>query len=457
MNNSETKFVTAGRAGKFQVTNWEALTGIGRFDAILDPGTNQLSVTFKVCLEFSDHDQQWRDDEKLRWEPRAFQIVQNFWSDRFRFQVQREGWTSRSVAVDINIVPTTMANAHLHLRVSKLPPDWGTSGGGVGWSGLNGSGVPFCNVDNMSIEPKDQRSLREAIFNLRLFEITQALRDRNVGVIEFPADSADIPPAVKVRLAEYARYVHRVATPDVTGIEIWVYGSTGTGDSFFQTGLGLRRAKAVKDFLNTVIKDPTMVHCTSQSSKKTGLKRAIQESLSAANGAPTTSTKVRGTCIIPHVPANVDRAAEQNYIVLCHEFGHMLGLPDEYMGRLHPKLTERVNMDQFIQENLQLAMKSGDPAEWTDSQKRIQDQQAGVAEMLRYNPDVKTPTFMDQSQFINNTQVASNSIMYAGMEVMPAHYLTLWSCLAEMTWNFMDPTHWKIVPSPAHREAVRYF
>lgn len=450
---SEVKFLDAARQGKFSVANWEANTGIGRFDANYDPQAGQLNVTVKVFVDFRNFQQTWRDDEKLAWEAKAFRVVQDFWSRRYVFECKRPGWEKYKAQVNLRCVSTSKANAHLHLQVDKVDPTQGTQGGGVGWAAT----PPLCPIDNLAIEPKDQRKLREAIFNVRMVQMEEGLTTRGLTAIPFAKNSADIPAPMKLKLHEYARFIHRIATKDVTGIEIYVYGGTGGTDGTFQIGLGKRRAKAVADVLNSVVRDDTAITATDSASKRSGLKTQILASLAAAAGNPITSTNYQGVVIVPHVRSNVDRAAEMNYIVLCHEFGHMLGLPDEYMGLLHPQLTVRSNSDNVVSQTLQVAMKAGDPTQWDKDTKRKADMQGGMHDLLSQNPNVKTPTFMNQTQMLGNLQVASSSIMYAGMEVMPAHYLTLWSCLCEMTWGSIDPRDWKISPSPHNRSGMRYF
>ncbi len=451
---SETKFLNAGRNNKFSVTNWEAMTGIGRFDAVYSPQAGKLDVTVKVFIEYRDFDQKWSDNDKQKWGPRALWVVEDFWSNRFIFECARPDWEKKYRAeVKLRCVETTKANAHLHLVVDKRSPDAGTMGGGVSFS----KKPPFCLIDNLAIEPKDQRKVREGIFNLRLFMIEQGLQDLRVAVIHFAANSDDIPGQMKLRLGDYARHVHRIATSDVVGIQLYVYGGKGAGDGTFQIGLGMRRAKAVKEVLDRVIRNDNEVVATDSPNKKSGLRAKILEALTVHAGHAVASTQFQGAVIVTHVPSTVDRAAERNYIVLCHEFGHMLGLPDEYMGRLHPGLTARANTDSLISTTLQLATKSGDPANWDDETKRRAEQQAAMAEMLRQNPTVKAPAYLDQNQILGNIQVSSSSIMYGGMEVMPAHYLTLWQCLAEMTWGFVNPAHWKILPSTNYVSGMRYF
>jgi hypothetical protein len=39
--------------------------------------------------------------------------------------------------------------------------------------------------------------------------------------------------------------------------------------------------------------------------------------------------------------------------------------------------------------------------------------------------------------------------MSAGRDILPAHYLTIWACLASMTNEYIDPEEWRILPAGA--------
>jgi hypothetical protein len=447
------QFLAAGRTGKFAVTDWAPLTGIGRFNAAYNVDTGEMVITIKVCITFSDFDQKWDDLEKITWQQELFRIVSEFWTDRFLLQCTREGWKDLVVKVLVNLELVPLAETHVEIQVAKKLPNEGTSGGGVGWKRT----PPLLAIDNKALYPKNQREQREAIFNLRLVQMVEGVRDHQVGFLAFDKDSAVVGPAMQLKLLQFTKFLRRISTNDIKGIQLVVFGHTGGTDKMLQTGLGKRRAQAVASALTMVLGDNISVFATDSDSAKAGLKASILKTLTDFHQRPVTSTSIQGACIVVRVPKAVDRAAEMNYIVVCHEFGHMLGLPDEYMGALHPLLTDRANADNMISQTFQRAIKQGDPDAWDASAKRVRDQQAGMAEILRYNPEVKSPTFLTQKEVIDSTLVATPSIMHSGMEVMPAHYLTIWSCLAEMTWDFLPPTAWKIVPSPRNRDAIRYF
>ncbi|WP_420466527.1 hypothetical protein [Panacagrimonas sp.] len=448
------RFAEASYRAKFVKVNWTAPTGIGLFNASYNVDACEMDVTFKVFVEFAETQMvKWTDEEKIKWKEQAFSTISTFWSNRFIFQCTKKGWEDISASVNVNLVSTPLAQAHLHLKVDKLPDDWPTSGGGVGWQT-----PPICALDNKALYPKDQRKIREGIFNLRVYQLEQGLIDRGVGFIPFDKNSGTLSPEAKGKLLDYARFVHRISTSDVKGIQLVVYGHTGGTDGHFNVGLGKKRANEVANVLKCVLRNEDVsLEVTDSPTRKKGLKAKIQETIASHGGKNTSSTSIQGVCIVVRVPKDVDHAAEMNYIVLCHEFGHMLGLPDEYMGRMHPHLTDRANADSLISKTLQLAAKQGDPATWDSSDQRKRGQQAGMSDLLDQNPAVRAPTFLSAGELIGNSAVGSASIMYGGMEVMPAHYLTLWACLVEMTSSHIGPAEWKIVPSPHNRTAIRYF
>ncbi|MFN8857859.1 MAG: hypothetical protein ACK50P_19975, partial [Planctomycetaceae bacterium] len=46
----------------------------------------------------------------------------------------------------------------------------------------------------------------------------------------------------------------------------------------------------------------------------------------------------------------------------------------------------------------------------------------------------------------NSASWVTESIMYAGSQVLPAHYAPLWEALLNCTWPHMLAGDWKIVP-----------
>ena len=90
---------------------------------------------------------------------------------------------------------------------------------------------------------------------------------------------------------------------------------------------------------------------------------------------------------------------EADYNASVHEIGHMLGLQDEYaaadeeghgMSKAHQQLLDASGVDQHL------------------------------------------------------IDADTTSIMSSGKDVMPAHYVTLWEALGQMTSGFLQPKEWKL-------------
>ena len=248
---SKESFTTAGRTGKFSVTNWSPLTGIGLFNADYNVASGEMIITIKVCITFSDFNQKWNDIEKVEWQKDLFEIVSKFWTDRYLLQCTREGWSEFVVQVKVNLELVPKTDAHVDIQVRKNMPDEPTSGGGVGWSAT----PPLLSIDNKAIYPKDQLKQREAIFNLRMVQMGEAIRDHQLGFIPFAKDSAELNSDMKMKLLRFARYINQISTNDIRGIQLVVYGHTAGNDSFMKIGLG-RSSSAGSSGLNKLVSTP---------------------------------------------------------------------------------------------------------------------------------------------------------------------------------------------------------
>ena len=77
-----------------------------------------------------------------------------------------------------------------------------------------------------------------------------------------------------------------------------------------------------------------------------------------------------------------------------------------------------------------------------------------TADWYRQRDSLKTQFGKDSKQYkkfaasevtVKGLQGATDSIMFTGQKVLPAHYLPIWSCLAGATREFVDPSEWAIV------------
>ena len=489
------QFEQDGLSGKLKVTNWKPPTGIGCFDGVYDLQNNQYDITIKVFYDLIDGAKNqgfipWDETSRREFKQRAKQVVEENWSERYDIACAKPGWEKYYAKVKVHFVEeTTKSRAHLHLEVKRRPENHRSQGGGVDFSAT----PPKCDIDSLAVVPKDQANIQQGIFNMRERMIIEALKSRDCELIGFDHKSANISIESKLKLLKFAQYVGRIQANDVKGIQVHVFGST-SGRSFW--GTGKKRAKAVRDFI--AAKAPLAADMFVATTSVSGvLKEKVISVLRRKLNQPIrTNTKFSGAVIVVHTPEQVNRLAEKNYIVLVHEIGHVLGLPDEYFGRLHPKLTKKIGLNSIIPQTMR---ENFSQTKGLENERRMEHQMGMYKMYKKAGSHIAMPIFMVQDETLTeealeyqlayekhsteyseilkkygrqseqmqtlrqNKPVApltlgSSSIMFGGMDIMPAHYLTIWSSLAKTTAKHLQPTDWKIVPSgTSHSGSLRFF
>lgn len=344
-------FLQKGGAGELKVERFTAPTGIGSFDLTFRPDLHQVQITIRVFYEWEYKDEpgfiKWDGTSQNDFRSKAKACIEDFWSERYTLTCRRPGWLDVWGDVKVTIMETQERSAaHFVMKMRRVTPE-NNKGGGVEWSKT----PPVCDVNQYSVETKVQ--FLEACFNMIEKQMIDAIATHDVGFIPFTKDSDELSVEARLKLMRFASYLGRVRTPDTAGIKLYVLGSTNKGDSFFQTGLGKRRAQAVKDFLASKIHDAgSFVEATDSTSGKPWLEQEALKTLRAKVRADKASAKFQGACLVIHTPKDVLRQTKADYVVLAHEAGHFLGLPDEYMGRHHPRLTARMDLSTIIPGDL---------------------------------------------------------------------------------------------------------
>ena len=198
--------------------------------------------------------------------------------------------------------------------------------------------------------------------------------------VQFNRDEATAP-AAKPKLEAFAAAAKQ-ANPSAPMIPIKIDGfASAEGDPGHNTDLSRRRAEYVAGIL-----------------RATGMRQPLAITPHGAVGSPNDAANRR-------VDVVVDTAFEttyssNRYSVSEHEFGHMLGMPDEYANATSGPL-------------------------------------AGV--QTKYDALV-TSAGLQATTYGQNT----SSQMSAGVDVLPRHYVTLWEALGKMTAPTLTQADWSL-------------
>lgn len=478
---------------KFESLNYRPPTGIGLFDLVYDRPNGVIDVKVKICFKFlnksddSKHEYlDWSPSEKLAFKTKSQQVCAKAWSNKYDIACGKPGWNLRS-RVNIAIQEVGAGeNAHYILEARKVPQTHSSA-----WSGgcQHGSGTwPYiANFSNWGVET------RKDFFGAKLFNFKEKQLSEMLKQMRLECHPGDPNPTSLGNLKKYVDYVNQVLDSDVSGIHCYVYGASATAEGIIFSGPGGKRASAMALELNKNVK----VRGFFQGTTASQYKQKAADIIRASGQNPAT---FEGTCLFIDAPSNSPRSFPTNYIVITHEFGHMLGCPDEYYGVQCTGIKELMTLDDLIPATMSqnllnkrvtplkpgqhfTAEKSLDSA--PDNVKRQQQQHKAFAAQVQ-QAGVTSPYFMDQASAINDPEVQestrkwyaerdrikeahgrdssqykkfaattwlpvkqgiTDSIMFSGQKILPAHYLPIWSCLGSLTREYLDPSDWTITPA----------
>lgn len=335
----------------------------GKFDAIYNPGAKLLNINVKVKFTFPN------DPPAINPAARVLQIIrhatyaqkfisqiESSWSGRYQFKNVRSPqsvWGKLNpVSVKVDVVPVSVGQ---HFTIKARPK---TKGGAQ----VAGSVVKLYKGD-LTPQVGFQQAATKAGELTRLNRITPS-------PIYFANDSAVVRSRYRRRLKFMATYLKRINDPRFN-IKITGHASA-TGGAAYNMDLSKRRAQAVENEL-----------------KAGGATNHNLVTAWKGFAGATTSWKWRKVVIVPEIPAgwkNVFKTA-------VHEFGHMVGLGDEYW---------------------QSAGKPTRPTHYGLVRKAFGRKYANQVVGKRGTPD-------------------SASVMHFGSDIRIYHYVTFWSALAETT------------------------
>lgn len=473
----------------FVQDNYRPPTGVGLFSCKYTPWVQRVVVRVKVFFEFLTPARDasylaWTAQEMMDFPKKAAKVITETWSNRYQFICKDPDFSTLRASVNIAIEEVPRNQAQYIIEVRKVDRNHNTA-----WSGgcLHGASVwPYtADFSNWGVEVRSDFS-GDKVFNFKEMQLKEALKLRNVAVIPFLSGTDNLTPDVSRQLTQFTTEAKRILGNDVKGIFCNIVG-------FSTEKFGSQRARARANRVFDSVKQalPQFFRVA-----ETPEAKAVAEKVLTAGQIQR--GKFSGVVLSVDVPPATLRNVATNYVIITHEFGHMIGCPDEYYGVFCTGIREKMQLDEIIPASMTPALTNVKPLQpgqhftaekpadnAVDNQKRWQAQQTVFASLME-QAEVSSPVFAAQNFGTNNAESraasdamyaerdrlralygrdsekykklspqdsgvtplsgASDSIMFTGQKVLPAHYLPIWACLTSMTREFIDPTDWTIAP-----------
>jgi len=386
-------------ARSFSAPDFRPSAGFGKFDAYYWPRLSLMAAVVKMKFNYVQADDTpslgvliqmaaagqdirrffWTEAEKRQFAADYVDTVSRHWSFAHTFRSRKPCWP---FAAEPHVTPRVVedkADAHFDVTVHKTSTFRGSdfSARNPGTPGWQGTG----NLDSLDpIDIADHHSTDVARSERQRLE--RAVATAGASPVRFAKGSAALDPGAVASLAALADLM-KARNPSDPDVPMVCAGfASAEGDAGFNSDLAQRRAEAVAAEL-----------------RRAGVPQPVAAAGRGAVGLPDDAANRR-------VDLAPDATFEGGYAgnafsPAAHEFGHAIGLPDEYVNRtsgvLGDKQTAFVNLAQA----------------------------AGVAPPDRWGDE-------------------TSSLMSVGVDVLPRHYLTIWEALGSMTAPDISRDEWSI-------------
>ncbi|MBQ4844577.1 hypothetical protein [Pseudoalteromonas sp. MMG005] len=481
------EFIRDGIRGNLVVKNFVPATNIGKFDLRVEPHKKKITVIVKVFYRFIDNTQDqltWTMTQKSDFKRATRRAIIDKWSNNYKIRCIKPGWEEFVMNIDFVIAQVNNpAYCQYVIEVKKLAR-YKSSGG------INHGVTPHvCGVNNFANEV-DITKNQEYIFNYKEGLIRAGLRSLlpagDGDYVTFSANQHILASSMKTYLDRFLAIVRMRRTSDVLGIKAYVIGLKGKNDGMFTHNLESNRATAIANYINTRITGDNFAIASDTSEQ--WAKDAVKF-LKTRSRNHTISGQDGGALIVIRTPNNVERTVPHKYIVMTHEFGHMLGLPDEYLGIHSTSTLSKIQLDRVWPVTLA-------STSVTTGSDRLRLMQDGYTEMVT-QANIPLPNLIsttttakkpearyaqqkiDEQNDLHSTRkrqlkdklgqdnwiykkyknshpylsgpplltAISNSIMHSGSDIQKAHFVTIWSALCNATSDHLQCTDWEIIPT----------
>jgi hypothetical protein len=417
-------------AEKFKLRNHIPSTGTGKFDADYNPKTGKLIITSKINFDFQDSsayadqatdpaDTRWTEPGKKAWADDFVNAVMSKWGSISPIKSDKPGFEDVVVKPEINIVfVPKKKDAHYGLTVTKafVKKTGGMRAGG--FSGLTrdgGGSFQEQDTGDKINDPKLKPHLAKTEETTNISPAYKRDRERlvetlgKIGPIMFVQGSEALAPGMDANLTAAAKAIAALredsALVKLHTINIKV--ALGSREPGGLVGARLATIRSIFD-ANGVTQ-----------------KLAVQQAM----GTPLSATFETGAESPEMVKAYVDNWSR---ITAAHEFGHAIGLLDEYCPAVSPELLQKMVTEGKI-TNTTLS-------DYANGKKAQNEKEQGAYASLLTKTGMNTPNWARPTA---TSDEKGTSLMSGGFEVLQQHYVTIWEALTKMTAKYVPEAHWK--------------
>ncbi|MEX0782763.1 MAG: OmpA family protein [Dehalococcoidia bacterium] len=386
---AEAEFGDYVKAGPYRINNYvpDTIDDFGKFDAIYDPAAKTLKADMRVKFTFPDAPVPEKADtlaerlDKAMIQATQILYIGNFisqvhagWSGKFTFRNARAPqsiWAKLNpitVKVNVSAVDT---NQHYTMKA------WLKKGGGVNDIANVSSNSDATNPSQVELFKGDTDSSTQDFTGSKQTAPHEIKRlKRNLPKIHFAPGSAEVDPKYIPDLQYVSDYLRQMSAPK---FNLAILGhASRTGKEPANVTISQARADAVAAKL-----------------KEFGVTNHNVTTKGMGSAGASAQGRWRKVSFSP----TVDKGFKNIQDTTLHEFGHMLGLDDEYVRSGDKRKQTTQHTGQWMQ-------------------KMLGDEAYGKGKENRLATEV---TKVDKLQ--------SASVMYSGNEVRSSHYVTLWQAL----------------------------
>ena len=396
-------------AATHSLTNFVPSVDLGAFDIVLKPKEKRAEIVVRVYLETQKPSVQ---AQMVNFGKQFTKLVPEVWNKKARFVCTKTGWTDISLLVTVKVVVTTLANAHYRIAIEDedlqehalgpfaMVTDKTSTGLGTNPAFAPRTGT-FGSAATQTSEISSYR--RNIIFDLSKTELLIPIKT------PLAQDSA-----ARQRLEKFAREIMQLKVPKK------YYSSRRPTLTVNGCGPGNRA---------------TLASAATAHLRGCGIKNPIVEAQSGAttnlDGVLLSFDNTELKALFPEKPGSTKSLFRQ--ITVAHEFGHMVGLPDEYVC-MHAMTSDAM-------ENV-YAMTTGEVKTFKGSGMQIAD----VTQLP--NGTINVPHIVrHQGAFVTLCSTAglvppefgrmTPSMMSNGMVFHKHHFVTIWEAVCQAS-GFKD-------------------